>query len=183
MFLARSPMHSQHVVLYGFCIGKESHDIISCIIAIETTPVIMAGRRPFNKYSLRACVHLPPIWSLSAFWISSYIDATLHNRFRMKCIAFLSFLLLSIIALGNAMPGNDGHGHSPHPSCLNQGQANHLLQTWISFFVKMDPKVAGKTLDPNFQFYSDSSNFLEFYGPKAVRYSPLSRNQILCPCH
>ncbi len=87
---------------------------------------------------------------------------------------FLSFLLLPFTILANPTPNNDCDGDCNGHGCLNDEQANKLLQTWISFFVKIDPAVAERTLAPDFQYYSDSDNFLAIYGPKAVRYPPLS---------
>lgn len=96
------------------------------------------------------------------------------HQCRMNCLVFFLSLLLPITTLANPTPGDNSNGVSPGQGCLNSGQANNLLQTWISFFVKIDPTIAEKTLAPDFQFYSDSSNFLALYGQKAVRHPLLS---------
>lgn len=87
-------------------------------------------------------------------------------------IFLLLSLLLPITTLANPTPFNNFNGNSHHHGCLNNGQANKLLQTWISFFVKIDPTVAERTLAPDFQYLSDSLNFLE---GKAVRHHFLSQ--------
>jgi len=40
--------------------------------------------------------------------------------------------------------------------------------------VKIDPDVAERSLTPDFQYFSDSDNFLAIYGFRAVRYPLLS---------
>ncbi len=85
----------------------------------------------------------------------------------MNCLLLLS-LLLPIVTLANSAP--DHNWNVKHPGCLDDAQANELLQIWMSFFVKIDPAVAERTLASDFQFFSDSANFLGLYDGKAVRY-------------
>lgn len=70
----------------------------------------------------------------------------------VKFASLLSVALLPL-ALLSASPLEERN------NCIADGEAKELLHKWISFFVKLDSKLAKETLTPGFAEYSASTNF------------------------
>jgi hypothetical protein len=45
--------------------------------------------------------------------------------------------------------------------CLTDDEANGIVSRWTSLVIKIDVKVVNETVNDNFQFFSDSQDFLE----------------------
>ncbi|MCJ1255509.1 hypothetical protein MMC24_003325 [Lignoscripta atroalba] len=71
------------------------------------------------------------------------------------------FFLLLLLTITHATTTADGrHDREDRHGCLTDQQAQKILYRWISFFEKIDPAIADKTLTDNFQEYTASINFL-----------------------
>lgn len=91
----------------------------------------------------------------------------------MHLVAILSILLFALIP-SHALPDGssddwDGQdGHFPRHGCLNDHAAATIVSTFEQFFVHIDPVVADKFLTPDFELFSDSTNYLNSSGDKTV---------------
>ena len=89
----------------------------------------------------------------------------------MHLKAILSLLFLALIP-SNARPNveNDDwdgqDGHFPRHGCLSDHAAAKIVSIFEQFFVHIDPAVANKFLTPDFEIFSDSTNYL---GPNAAK--------------
>jgi len=92
-------------------------------------------------------------------------------------ILFLS-ILLALLTTVIASPHPNDHdndhedNHSERHGCLNDHDANTLLHRWISFFEKLDPALAAKSVTDDFHLFSESTNAITPNRPPPVRTSP-----------
>ena len=63
-------------------------------------------------------------------------------------------LLLSFSLFSVALAHDDNH-------CLTDGLTNSIISRWTSIAIKIDLTVVNETVTDNFQFFSDSQDFLE----------------------
>jgi len=63
--------------------------------------------------------------------------------------------LLSILSLfGIALAHDDDY-------CLTKAETNDIISRWTSIAIKIDLRVVNETVTDNFQFFSDSQDFLQ----------------------
>ncbi|KAL9044347.1 MAG: hypothetical protein Q9214_002510 [Letrouitia sp. 1 TL-2023] len=86
----------------------------------------------------------------------------------MVKLAFILSLLSAPLLLVTANPTSE---ISKRWGCLDDGEARKLLNIYISFFEKLDPKKAEKYLAPDFFEVSASLNFLFGKNYDAVTYA------------
>jgi hypothetical protein len=71
---------------------------------------------------------------------------------KMKGREIYVILLLSLISI--ALAHKDEY-------CLTDDETNMIISRWTSIAIKIDLKVVDETVTDNFQFFSDSQDFLE----------------------
>jgi hypothetical protein len=64
------------------------------------------------------------------------------------------YLLLLLSLFNIALAHKDGH-------CLTDDETNTIISRWASIAIKIDLQVVNETVTDNFQFFSDSQDFLE----------------------
>ena len=83
----------------------------------------------------------------------------------MRLITIISSLLFALVP-SRALPNGesdewDGQdGRFPRYGCLSDHAAAKIVSTVEEFFVHIDPLVADKFLTPDFEYFSDSTNYL-----------------------
>jgi hypothetical protein len=70
----------------------------------------------------------------------------------MKGREIYLFLLLSIFSVALAYKDD---------CCLTDNETNTIISRWTSIAIKIDIQVVDETVTDNFQFFSDSQDFLE----------------------
>ena len=91
----------------------------------------------------------------------------------MHLVPVLSILLFALIP-SHALPDGssddwDGQdGHFPRHGCLKDHAAAKIVSVFEQFFVHIDPVLADKFLTPDFEVFSDSTNYLNITGDKTV---------------
>jgi len=70
----------------------------------------------------------------------------------MKKVNMYFLLLLSLFSITLAHQGKN---------CLTDAQTNDIISRWTSIAIKIDLRVVDETVTDNFQFFSDSQDFLE----------------------
>jgi hypothetical protein len=71
---------------------------------------------------------------------------------KMKGREMYILLLLSLFSITIAHEGG---------YCLTDDETNTIISRWTSIAIKIDLKVVDETVTDNFQFFSDSQDFLE----------------------
>ncbi|KZF19201.1 hypothetical protein L228DRAFT_241873 [Xylona heveae TC161] len=92
---------------------------------------------------------------------------------------FAPFIIgLSIIGSVLAIPSPDPNpwGNRHYDRCLDEREANDILNRWISLFVNMDSTVASQTVTENFQLFSDSIDYLAGRQPGSITGIPVYAN-------
>jgi len=84
----------------------------------------------------------------------------------MRAFTSIVAFLLLFLATSNASP----RGHDDHHDCVSDDEAAFLLKSWISFFEKIDTKLANKVIADGFTEFSSSLNFIEGLNFDAITY-------------
>ena len=106
----------------------------------------------------------------------------------MHLMAILALLLFALTP-SHTLPNDgsdqwDGYdGHFPRPGCLSDHAAAKIVSTVEQLFVHIDPTIADKILTPDFQYFSDSTNYITPGGDLTVcLYISVAANSKFIPC-